>query len=216
VIRHVVWDWNGTLFDDLHVVVEAVNAGIAPLGIRSITVEDYRTHYTRPVKVFYERLTGGEISNRDWLDLDRRFHDAYRDLLPTAGLSADAVEALTAVSEIPAGQSLLSMYPHHDLVPLVERLGVSSYFQRIDGLRGERGARKAGFLEAHLRDVMADEDPSTVLLIGDATDDAVAAAHVGAPAVLIDNGSHHRDELESMGFPVASSLLDALRIKGLV
>lgn len=216
MIRHVVWDWNGTLFDDLHLVVEAVNAGIAPLGIRSITLEDYRTHYTRPVKVFYERLAGGEISHRDWLDLDRRFHDAYRDLLPTAGLSADAVEALTAVAEVPAGQSLLSMYPHHDLVPLVERLGVSSYFQRIDGLQGERGARKAGFLEAHLRELMADEDPSTVLLIGDATDDAVAAAHVGAPAVLVDNGSHHRDELESMGFPVASSLLEALRIKGLV
>jgi phosphoglycolate phosphatase-like HAD superfamily hydrolase len=33
VIRHVVWDWNGTLFDDFHVVVEAVNAGIEPLGL---------------------------------------------------------------------------------------------------------------------------------------------------------------------------------------
>lgn len=216
MIRHVVWDWNGTLFDDLHVVVEAVNAGIAPLGIRSITVEDYRTHYTRPVKVFYERLAGSEISHRDWLDLDRRFHDAYRELLPTAGLSADAVQALTAVSEVPAGQSLLSMYPHDDLVPLVERLGVSSYFRRIDGLRGERGARKAGFLEAHLRLLMSDEDPSTVLLIGDATDDAAAAAHVGAAAVLVDNGSHHRDELESMGVPVAASLIEALRLKGLV
>jgi phosphoglycolate phosphatase-like HAD superfamily hydrolase len=216
VIRHVVWDWNGTLFDDLHVVVEAVNAGIAPLGIRPITVEDYRTHYTRPVKVFYERLVGREISDRDWLSLDRRFHDAYLDLLPTAGLSIDAVEALIAVSEVPAGQSLLSMYPHRELVPLVDRLGVSAYFQRIDGLRGEPGARKAAFLEAHMRELTADHDPSTVLLIGDATDDALAAAHVGAPAVLVDKGSHHRDELESMGVPVASSLIEALRLKDLI
>jgi phosphoglycolate phosphatase-like HAD superfamily hydrolase len=62
---------------------------------------------------------------------------------------------------------------------------------------------------------MRHENPSTVLLIGDATDDAVAAAHVGAAAVLIDNGSHHRDELESMGVPVAEDLIAALRLGGL-
>lgn len=215
MIRHVVWDWNGTLFDDLHVVVAAVNAGIEPFGMRPITPDDYRTHYTRPVKVFYDRLAGREVTDREWRDLDRRFHDAYRDLLPTAGLSVDAFDALRVVAEFPAGQSLLSMFPHDELVPLVERLGVTGYFSRIDGLRGEPGARKAVFLEAHLRELMAHEDPSTVLLIGDATDDAVAAAHVGAPAVLVDSGSHHRQELESTGVPVAGSLLDALRLAGL-
>jgi phosphoglycolate phosphatase-like HAD superfamily hydrolase len=215
VIHHVVWDWNGTLFDDFHVVVEAVNAGLEPFGIGRITAHEYRTHYTRPVKVFYDRLAGREITESEWLDLDRRFHDAYRDLLPSVGLSRDAVDALQAVTEIPADQSLLSMFPHHELLPLVERLGVSTFFQRIDGLRGEPGARKAEFLELHLRELMRHEDPSTVLLIGDATDDAVAAAHVGAVAVLVDNGSHHRDELESMGVPVADDLIGALRLAGL-
>lgn len=215
MIHHVVWDWNGTLFDDFHVVVEAVNAGLEPFGIGRITAHEYRTHYTRPVKVFYDRLAGREITESEWLDLDRRFHDAYRDLLPSVGLSRDAVDALQAVTEIPADQSLLSMFPHHELLPLVERLGVSTFFQRIDGLRGEPGARKAEFLELHLRELMRHEDPSTVLLIGDATDDAVAAAHVGAVAVLVDNGSHHRDELESMGVPVADDLIGALRLAGL-
>lgn len=216
MIRHVVWDWNGTLFDDLHLVVESVSAGVAPLGLGPITAEVYRTHYTRPVKVFYERLVGRPISELEWLELDRRFHDAYRDLLPTAGLSSDALDALEAVTSVPADQSLLSMFPHHELVPLVDRLGVGGFFSRIDGLRGEAGAPKAGFLEAHLRELMKHEDPSTVLLVGDATDDAVAAVHVGAAVVLVDNGSHHRSELESMGVPVARDLMDALRLGGLI
>jgi phosphoglycolate phosphatase-like HAD superfamily hydrolase len=212
VIRHVVWDWNGTLFDDFHVVVDSVNAGIVPFGLVPITPDDYRTHYTRPVKRFYENLAGRPISDEEWLELDRRFHRAYQEKLPAAGLSAEAVAALEAVTSIPAEQSLLSMFPHQELLPLVDRLGVSRYFARIDGLRGEPGAPKAGFLEAHLRELMKHEDPSTVLLIGDATDDAAAAAHVGAAAVLVDNGSHHRAELESMGVPVASSLLQALEM----
>ncbi|MDX1449193.1 MAG: HAD hydrolase-like protein [Acidimicrobiia bacterium] len=215
MIRHVVWDWNGTLFDDFHIVVEAVNAGIVPFGLDRIDEDGYRTHYVRPVKLFYERLAGRPITESEWLELDRRFHDAYRRLLPEAGLSTDARQALDAVREVPAEQSLLSMFPHHELLPLVDRLGVASYFSRIDGLQGEPGARKAGFLERHLQELILHEDPHTVLLIGDATDDAVAAAHVGAEAVLVDNGSHHRDELEAMGVPVASNLLEALQLGGL-
>lgn len=214
MIKHVVWDWNGTLFDDFHLVIDAVNAGIAPFGLQPITAFDYRTHYTRPVKIFYERLAGRPISDQEWLDLDLRFHDAYRARLPAARLSVDAVDALTLVTESAVDQSLLSMFPHGELVPLVDRLGVGPFFRRIDGLRGEPGAPKATFLAAHLREIMRHEDPATVLLIGDATDDAVAAAHVGAGVVLVDNGSHHRDELERMGVPVADTLLDALRMGG--
>lgn len=216
MIRHVVWDWNGTLFDDFHVVVEAVNSGIVPFGLDRIDEDGYRTHYVRPVKVFYERLAGRPISEDEWLQLDRRFHDAYREKLVEAALSRDAIAALEAVRQVPADQSLLSMFPHDELVPLVDRLGVSSYFRRIDGLRGAPGAPKASFLEVHLRELMRHEDPHTVLLIGDATDDAIAAAHVGAAAVLVDNGSHHRAELEAMGVPVASSLIEALELGGLV
>ena len=216
MIRHVVWDWNGTLLDDFHLVVDAVNTGIESLGVGPITVEDYRTHYTRPVRLFYERLIGRPIGDAEWHELDRRFHEAYTERVSTAGLSVDALDALEAVTEVPADQSLLSMFPHDELLPIVDRLGVASYFRRIDGLRGERGAQKAAFLEVHLREMFRHEDPASVLLIGDATDDALAAAHVGAAAVLVDNGSHHRSELEAMGVPVASSLLEALRMGGLV
>lgn len=215
MIRHVVWDWNGTLFDDFHVVVDAVNAGIVPFGLEPIDGDGYRTHYTRPVKLFYERLAGRPITESEWLELDRRFHDAYREMLVEAQLSRDALAALEAVRQVPADQSLLSMFPHDELLPLVDRLGVSAFFSRIDGLRGQPGSRKAGFLEAHLRELMRHEDPHTVLLIGDATDDAVAAAHVGASAVLVDNGSHHREELEAMGVPVAGNLIEALEMGGL-
>lgn len=215
MIRHVVWDWNGTLFDDFHVVVDAVNAGIVPFGLDPIDGDGYRTHYTRPVKLFYESLAGRTITENEWQELDRRFHDAYREMLVGAQLSPDALVALETVRRVPAEQSLLSMFPHDELVPLVDRLGVSSFFSRIDGLRGPPGSQKAGFLELHLRELMRHEDPQAVLVIGDATDDALAAAHVGAAAVLVDSGSHHREELETMGVPVAANLIEALEMGGL-
>lgn len=210
VIEHVVWDWNGTLFDDLHVVVEAVSAGLVSVGAGPITLDDYRTHYTRPVKVFYDRLLGRQVTDEEWQELDRRFHEGYRDLLDGARLTADAHDALELVASRGLTQSLLSMFPHDDLVPLVGRLGIAGYFDRIDGLRGVPGDRKAAYLEAHLRELIAGQDPARVLVVGDTPDDAVAADHVGARCVLYDGGSHHRSELEEAGVPVVDSLVAAV------
>ncbi|HKX73879.1 MAG TPA: HAD family hydrolase [Acidimicrobiia bacterium] len=207
---HLVWDWNGILFDDLHVVVEAVNVGLAGVGVQQIDLDQYRTHYTRPVKVFYDRLLGRSVEEHEWLRLDRVFHDAYIALLDQAQLTVDAAEALTLVKSGGHTQSLLSMFPHQQLLPLVDRLGVGGFFDRIDGLRGAPGDVKAVYLEEHLRELIGDEDPRRVGVIGDTPDDAVAAVHVGAHCVLYDGGSHHRRHLEEMGVPVAATLMEAV------
>ncbi len=209
-VQHVVWDWNGTLFDDLHIVVEAVNSGIAALGAGPITLDDYRDHYTRPVKVFYDSLFGRILDDDEWHRLDHLFHQGYRDLLEHAVLRRDAAEALRAVRAESVGQSLLSMFPHDELIPLVERLGATEFFDRIDGLRGTAGDTKAAYLEAHLAELIGAIDPADVLVVGDTPDDALAAQHVGARCVLIDSGGHHRHHLTGLGVPVVTSLLEAL------
>ena len=209
-MRRVVWDWNGTLFDDLDVVLEAVNLGLEPLGLGPIDLDDYRTHYTRPVKVFYDRLAGRDVTDHEWHAIDRRFHDGYRELMRQARPTRDAEAALEAVRAARVPQSLLSMFPHPDLIPLVSHLGLAHYFERIDGLRGAPGDSKAAYLEQHLESLIGDAPPGEVLVIGDTPDDAVAAGHVGARCVLYDNGSHHREELESVGVLVVDSLVAAV------
>jgi phosphoglycolate phosphatase-like HAD superfamily hydrolase len=49
------------------------------------------------------------------------------------------------------------------------------------------------------------------VVIGDAADDAVAARHVGARAVLYTGGSHSRASLETVpGVPVGDTLEEAV------
>ena len=64
-VRHIVWDWNGTLLDDLAVVVAAVNDTLATVGRLPITIEEYGARYTRPVLLFYERLLGRSIEEAE-------------------------------------------------------------------------------------------------------------------------------------------------------
>ncbi len=213
---HVVWDWNGTLFDDQHLVIDGLNAVLDDVGLPRVDLAAYQRLYTRPVRRFYERVFGRPIADHEWQRIDDVYHHAYRAALDRAGLAADARPALDALEEQGVGQSLLSMWRHDELVPLVARLGIAERFARIDGLRDEGGGVKAPFLAAHL-DALADagQPDDEVVVVGDALDDAAAAEHVRARCVLYDGGSHPREHLEQAGVPVASTLTEALRLAGL-
>lgn len=208
--KHLVWDWNGTLLDDLPIVVEAVSRSIAMFGFDPITADDYRDHYTRPVRHFYDNLFGRVVADQEWLRLNATFHDVYFDLAGEADLAPDANEALDLLDEAGWGQSLLSMSPHDWLTVIVERLRITERMALVDGLSGPTGGLKATHMEEHLRLLGIDGD--SVVVVGDTPDDVAAARHVGARAVLFHGGSHHIEVLEAEGVPIAETLVDAVEL----
>ena len=207
---HVVWDWNGTLVEDLPVVVESVNAALGAIGEAPITEDDYRAYFTRPVGKFYERLLERPISADEWDTLDRVFHNQYRDALDRVPLAADAAEAIDAVRARGWSQSILSMWWEDELLDVVARHGLVDRMALVQGNVDDPGGEKAGHLLRHVSAL--DLDVGSVVMIGDSTDDAVAAGVVGTACVLYDGGSHHLEDLEDLGVPVSGSLVGAVRI----
>lgn len=57
-VEHIVWDWNGTLFDDARVSYEASVELFAARGLRPVSFDEDRSAFTRPIAVFYEALFG--------------------------------------------------------------------------------------------------------------------------------------------------------------
>ncbi|MFI6596164.1 HAD family hydrolase [Nonomuraea sp. NPDC050536] len=203
--KHIIWDWNGTLFHDIDAVVGATNEVFKPYALPELTIDDFRAVYTRPIWLAYERLLGRPLEVGEWERLDDGFHDNYFRLMAACGLAADALTTLQAWT---GTQSLCSMAPHTHLVPLVESFGIDSHFLRVDGLRGSTGGEKAVHMLAHIAALGA--EPGDVLVIGDSVDDGLAARHVGARAVLYTGGMTTRSELESTGLPVVDTLADAV------
>ncbi|MGC5013275.1 HAD family hydrolase [Streptosporangium sp. DT93] len=203
-----MWDWNGTLFHDIDAVVGATNAVFEPYGLGSYDADRFRAVYTRPIWAAYERMLGRPLREGEWEVLDLGFHDAYHRLMLECGLAEDALSALDAWKAAGGRQSLLSMWEHERLVPKITELGIDRHFTRIDGLRGVTGGHKAEWMVAHLAALGV--DPADVLVIGDSLDDAHAARHVGARAVLYTGGMTGRADLMACGVPVVDTLTDAL------
>jgi phosphoglycolate phosphatase-like HAD superfamily hydrolase len=216
VISHIVWDWNGTLFDDFAVIVEATDTVLRARGFAGATVEDYRTKYRRPMRDFYSALIGRELTDAEMLEIDHEFHDSYESRMRECGLAAGALDLLRdwpVSGPSPRTQSLLSMWRHHRLVEFTAELALTDRFVRIDGLTDGAGSKKAESLRRHLaglREVGVDLPASQVALIGDSLDDADAAAAAGAACVLHTGGIDGAATLARAGVPVVDSLAAAV------
>ncbi|NUK05462.1 HAD family hydrolase [Streptomyces lunaelactis] len=206
---HLVWDWNGTLLDDINAVIAATNAAFEEIGLEPITLERYRELYCVPIPRFYERLMGRLPSDAEWEVMDEAFHRHYSEHRIGCGLTEGVEELLREWRLAGRSQSLLSMFGHEQLVPVVRGYGIESHFIRVDGRTGPSGGTKALHMERHLA-ALVGVAPDRTVVIGDAVDDAVAAAHVGARAVLYTGGSHSRASLEAVGVPVVDSLAEAV------
>lgn len=207
-MKHIIWDWNGTLFHDIEAVVGATNAAFRSYGMAPLTAESFREMYTRPIWRAYERLLGRPLREGEWAELDQGYHDSYHELMRSCELDATARLALDSWQASGGTQSLLSMWYHERLVPTVHGFGIDGYFARVDGLRGAGGGPKSEHMAAHL--AALELDPSEVLVIGDSVDDADAARDLGARAVVYTGGASSRSSLESTGAPVVDRLADAL------
>ena len=121
-VRHIVWDWNGTLLDDNDAVVAAVNEVCTAFGRDRIDLAHWRSIFSRPLAQCYERLLDRSLTEDDWARLDVLYHESYRELLHTAKLARGVPDALHEWGRDGGTQSLLSMWFHDELVPLVSEL----------------------------------------------------------------------------------------------
>lgn len=147
---HIVWDWNGTLFHDNDAVISATNAAFEEIGLEPITLERYRELYCVPIPRFYQRLMGRLPTEAEWERMDTAFQRHYTLHRTACGLADGAELLLADWSSAGRSQSILSMYGHDELVPLVREFGIESHFLRIDGRTGPSGGSKAEHMVRHL------------------------------------------------------------------
>lgn len=204
---HVVWDWNGTLFDDFWLTARIARATLAELGVPDVSGTAVRDSFTRPFHVFCGRLLGRSVTDGEFAYIRRRYESEYEAKVFSLSLRADAKQALDHVSGT-ATQSLLSMAPDAQLQALVDHHAIRTRFLHIEGSpTASSDGNKADRLRTHLDTLRIDADRA--LIIGDTVDDQEAAAACGARAVLVTSGSQSRVALEGTGSPVVDTLLEA-------
>ncbi|MDR2975227.1 MAG: HAD hydrolase-like protein [Propionibacteriaceae bacterium] len=212
-VRHIIWDWNGTLLDDTPLTVKAATVSLAAINhpVR-LTVDQWREVATRPVTRTYETLCGAPLDEAQFRILNQSWLSTYCSGEAEVGLNPTAVAALELARSAGVTQSILSLYLEPQLRARVTQLGVADHFTDIWGTRDgwkNLQATKADRMLAQLAAVGV--SPDEALVIGDMVDDGDEAVSIGASATLVSTGDTSHQRLAASGFPVASTLVAAVR-----
>lgn len=208
-MKHIVWDFNGTLLCDAQLAVDADNAVFAQLGLPAITVEDYRAHMTMPVRDFYAAL-GVDYAVHPYETISRLWLDIFNAGALDAGLVPGALCAVRTLHAAGYAQSILSASYEPSLRAQCGALGLTPYMIAIDGLEDESAARKTAIARRQLSRLGL--DGKDVVLVGDMLADAELARELGADCILVPWGHNDLPRLMGSGFPVAHSFDELLRL----
>ena len=203
----LIWDWNGTLLDDVAAAVGALNRMLVKRGARPISIEHYRRRFGFPVRPFYAEL-GVDLAKWDWDEICEDFHTFV--LEEPQAVRPDARAALELAASLGFRQSILSALRQDKLEAALAANGFLGFFDRIFGVDNLDGASKLD----RGRELMASLGPAAdaPVFIGDTLHDAEVARELGGRCVLVSCGHQMPDRLAVAGCPVAATLADAVRL----
>lgn len=209
-IQHVIWDWNGTLLDDVAASIATINTMLDRRGLERLSPARYRQIFGFPVRDCYE-LMGFEVCDCSWDAIAKEFHEIYARESLAAPLRHDAVPTMTALAEQGITMSVLSASEQSILDRMVRDMEIYDLFTDVRGISNIYAGSKSDAARALVNSIMA--EPETILLVGDTTHDFEVAEEAGVKCVLVQDGHQSLERISSCGCRVISCLND---IQGMI
>ncbi len=202
-ISTIIWDWNGTLLNDMDICVEAINELLAKRRLPLMTLEKYRKLFTFPVISYYEHI-GFDFSRESYDDVAIEFITIYFDKLRQARLFSGVKPVLDYFSRKGMRQAILSAMEQENLHKSVCSMDIGHYFSHISGSSDHYATGKAAQAAAILE--LLGSKPSESLIIGDTLHDFEVASETSCHCLLVSAGHQERERLLTSGQTVVKSL----------
>ncbi len=193
---HIIWDFNGTILDDVGIGIESVNVMLTKRGLPTIdSVERYRELFGFPIIDYYRRC-GFDFEHDDYESvLAPEWVALYNRREHTAPLCVGIKHALQACKAVGIRQSIVSASASDMLKKQIARLGIVEYFDDIIGCDNIFAYGK----EQALYDYVMSLSEESVLMVGDTTHDYEVAKAAGIDCVLLLCGHMNEKALKTTG-----------------
>lgn len=203
--KHIIWDWNGTLLDDVDVVINVMNSLLVKRSMPVIDRERYLQIFDFPVINYYTKL-GFDFSLEPFEIVANEYVKLYSDAYRTCNLHQDAEKVLKLIQNSDITQSILSASQQTYLDESIDFYKINNFFIRLFGLNDHYAVSKVENGKRLLQDLSL--NPKDVLLIGDTVHDYEVAKAIGCDCILVACGHQHLDKFKNYDVPVYSSLME--------
>ena len=164
----VIWDFNGTIMDDVELAAASVSELLRKRDLPTISAAYHRRIFGFPVADYYKKL-GFDLDIEAQSEVSDEYHEVYLAGIPGCSLNEGVSDVLMLFQEAGIGQYVLSAAEHVMLESWVKIFKLGRYFSAVYGLPDRLAATKVDRGLGLIRDFGI--DPGTSLFIGDTDHD---------------------------------------------
>jgi len=206
-ISSIIWDWNGTLLDDVDLCISAMNVLLRKRKLPVLTKNHYQKVFTFPVIEYYKKL-GFDFTTEPFDIPAHEFIKQYQKEFNTTKLQNGAVEALEYFKSNNIKQFILSAMEHKSLESTVKHFNIDKYFDELMGIKDHFAFSKVEFGKELIKKHKLNKSESC--LIGDSTHDYEVANELGISCILITNGHMPKERLGGLNTEYYKDLRDLI------
>ncbi|MCK9452438.1 MAG: HAD family hydrolase [Bacteroidales bacterium] len=192
----IIWDWNGTLLNDLAISVKAMNRMLQARQLPALSSDNYREIFRFPVRDYYQDI-GFDFKQEAFEIPALEFMQHYQNLLHEAVLFEGVRETLEQLRAAGYKQFVLSAMEQQLLDQLLEQHQISSYFEHIQGIDDHFADGK--IMAAHKLIAVIGNSRPTPIMVGDTLHDAEVGAECGFETILFSGGHFSAERLKQAG-----------------
>ncbi len=202
--KNVLWDWNGTLTDDLEIALEAVNIMLERRKLPTITLEQYYTYITTPIIGFYEKCF--DMTKDSEKTLLPEYQSEYRRLAKTLPKDSETFETVKRLNRMGIRQFVVSSCEESYLTEEIKKYKIDCFFECVTGAPNIRAESKV----ARAKKLMESFGliPSETVFIGDTTHDLETARAIGVNCILVTFGHQFHAKNKKTDCVTADSLCE--------
>ena len=199
----IIWDWNGTLLNDVDIVVETINQLLSDRNLTLLTIERYLDVFTFPVRDYYMQI-GFDFHNEPFEIPALQFIEIYNNAVDSCGLHSDAIPLLNRLQTGGYRQFILSAMEQVQLEKTVMNNGILSFFEGLCGLNNHYAVSKIENGKSLI--IEKGLNPERTLMVGDTIHDYEVARAIRCKCILVANGHQSKKRLLSAGVQVLDRL----------
>ena len=194
-VKYIIWDWNGTLFNDVDICLKCMNMLLSKHAKSTLNRMEYRQKFCFPVEQFYKNA-GFDFAINTFADLAHEFMVFYESEDKYCRLTEGAVVLLEELYLKSYKQVLLSASKKDTLTRQLAKFHTRKYFDVVWGIDNIYAETKADLAVDLMKNLNI--KPCEAVFIGDTLHDYEVSKLTGSGCILYLNG-HQQIHSKSIG-----------------
>lgn len=205
--KYIIWDFNGTILDDLELCLDLLNDMLHQQKKPTIDISRYKDIFGFPIQDYYVQA-GISFDTVSFDTLSQYFIEKYQPASFNCQLNQGVIEVLTKTTALGIRHIILSASKTDNLIEQTQVLGIDRFFEDVIGTDNIKGMGKVQRGLDWIKEARI--NPDECLYVGDTIHDAEVAHALGVKVLLYSGGHQSKTQLLSKHEQIIDHISDIM------